>query len=94
MTPACGRSQAGDVADLGQQHQRGERAHAGQLGEYPYPRVGLRVLAHLLIQPADGPATASVSARQSSMISRETAGSSREASHWRPGPLQQPAGRP
>jgi hypothetical protein len=46
-------AEAGDVAYLGQQHQRGVLAHAGQLGEYPYLRVGLRVLADLFIQPAD-----------------------------------------
>ena len=37
---------------------------------------------------------ASISIRPSSITSRETAGSSSEASHSRPGPLQQPSGRP
>jgi hypothetical protein len=36
---------------------------------------------------------ASISARPSSITSREAAGSDSEASHWRPGPLQYPAGR-
>ena len=36
---------------------------------------------------------ASISARASEITSAETTGRSREASHSRPGPLQQPAGR-
>ncbi len=50
----AGRAEAGDVADLGEQDQRGERAHAGQLGEHLDPRVGLGPLAHLRVQPVDG----------------------------------------
>jgi hypothetical protein len=42
-----------DVADLGQQDQRGERADAGQLGEDLDPRVGPGVLADPDVEPAD-----------------------------------------
>src|SRR6185437_6701543 len=50
----AGRGEAGDVADLGEQDQRGELPHAGQPGEDLDPRVGLRPLAYLQVEPVDG----------------------------------------
>jgi hypothetical protein len=49
------RGEPGDVADLGHQHQRGERAHARQLGEHLDRRFGSGPLVHLPVQPVDGP---------------------------------------
>ena len=46
------RGEPGNVADLGQQDQRGERAGAGQLGQDLDPRVGPGVLADLQVEPA------------------------------------------
>ena len=49
----AGAPEPGDVADLGQQDQRGERAHARQLGEHLDPGIGFGVLVQLLVEPVD-----------------------------------------
>jgi hypothetical protein len=49
----AGRPEPGDVADLGEQDQRGVRAHARQLGEDLDGGLGPGPLAHLPVQPVD-----------------------------------------
>jgi hypothetical protein len=46
------RAEAADVADLGEQDQRGERPDARELGEHLDGGLGPGPLAELLIQPA------------------------------------------
>jgi hypothetical protein len=49
----AGAAEAGDVADLGQHHQRGELAHAGQRPENLDPPAGLGAGVQLAVDPAD-----------------------------------------
>jgi hypothetical protein len=46
------RAEPAHVTDLGQDDQRGKRAHPRQLGQQPDPRVGPGTLADLRLQPA------------------------------------------
>jgi hypothetical protein len=89
----AGGGEAADVADLGDQGHRGELADAGQGLKRLDPWVGLGQRGDLAFQPADRVARASSNPQQSWMIPRGIGGSSRSASHARPGLVQGPGPR-
>ena len=88
------RAEPADIADLGEQDQHGELADAGQGGEDGDPRV---IRACWRIWASSRSMTACrtpMTARAPEITCAETAGRSKEAIQARPGPLQQPSGRP
>ena len=47
------RAEPGDIPNFGEDDQRGERPDARELGEHLDPRVGLRPLVNLPVEPVD-----------------------------------------
>jgi hypothetical protein len=81
----AGRAEPGDVADLGEQHQRGEHPDAGELGEDLDPWVGPGPLVHLPVQPVD-PLLQRVDQRQG--VPGDLAGDGGQLQRGQPGPAR------
>jgi len=88
------RSEPADVAGLGEDDQRGERADARQLGEHLDPRAGPGALADLPVQPVD---LLLQRVDQPQVILDQLAGHRQQVQGGEPGPARAgpvPAGRP